>query len=392
MLIRIRRTNLIKYLYKLLFIIVGTLPKKSNVVVFESFLGKQYSCNPRAIYEKLTSDFPGFTCYWSVDPKYLSRFGEYDLNVLPRFSLRWLLVMARAKYWVSNSRLPLWVPKPYKTVYLQTWHGTPLKKLGVDIEEVHMPGTNTENYKKNFTSESNRWDYLISPNDYSTEIFTRAFRFKGEIIKSGYPRNDYLIHSSGDDVRKIKSSMGIPNNKKVILYAPTWRDNEYHKRGQYKFSLMLDLEKMHKELGQEYIILLRLHYLVADQVDLSDYEGFVVDASNHTDIRELYVISDLLLTDYSSVFFDYAILKRPMIFFVYDIENYRDNLRGFYFNFEEEAPGPLVKDTDEVIGTIKGITNTKLKSDRQKFNEYASRFVHLEDGNATSRVIEKVFK
>src|SRR5690606_38460746 len=123
----------------------------------------------------------------------------------------------RAKYWVNNVRLPGWMPKPAGTVYVQTWHGTPLKKLGIDIEEVHMPGTETSNYKANFLNESAKWNYLVSPNAYSTEIFTRAFGYKGQVIESGYPRNDLLAAPSETLASTIKKQLGIPDEKKVML-------------------------------------------------------------------------------------------------------------------------------------------------------------------------------
>src|SRR5699024_2032703 len=132
-------------------------------------------------------------------------------------------------------------------------------------------------------------------------------------------------------------------------YAPTWRDNDFYAIGRYKLNLQLDLEKMQEQLGGDYIVLIRAHYLVAEHLDLTSFKGFVQDVSLYPDINELYLMSDLLITDYSSVFFDYANLERPMIFFTYDIESYRDELRGFYFDFENEAPGPIVKTTDEVI-------------------------------------------
>ncbi len=388
LLLRIKRGGTIKRLYKLAFIIVGKLPAKKNVVVFESFLGKQYSCNPRAIYEYMKRNYPDYEMYWSIDPRHSHIFKDKGLNILPRFSIPWLFKMARAKYWVSNSRLPLWIPKPAHTVYLQTWHGTPLKRLAADMDEVHMPGTDTENYKRNFLNESSRWDYLISPNRYSSEIFARAFGFNKNMIESGYPRNDYLHnHDDAETISEIKNRLNLPKDKQVILYAPTWRDNEFYSVGKYKFNLKLDLDKMQKELGNNYIILLRMHYLIAENLDLNNYSGFAYDVSHHTDISELYVISDLLITDYSSVFFDYANLKRPMIFYVYDIDNYRDTLRGFYFDFEEQAPGPLVKTTEEVIDQIRN-KESLIQSDYEAFYE---KFCYLENGQSSKRVVEEVF-
>ncbi len=385
---RLKQLSVTKALYKTIFFLLGLLPKKKKTLIFESFLGKQYSCNPRAIYEYIQTNYEGYTCYWSYDPRYRNQFDDYGLHLLPRFSIKWLLVMSRAKFWISNSRLPLWIPKPKNTIYLQTWHGTPLKKLGVDIEEVHMPGTTTEQYKNNFTTESSRWNYLISPNHYSSQIFTRAFDFKGELIESGYPRNDFLVNHTLDDIHLILTKIGVPVGKKVILYAPTWRDNEYHKKGHYSFSMQLDLEKMQKELGEEYVILMRLHYLVADQLDLQRFKNFAYDVSSYSDIRELYVVADMLITDYSSVFFDYSILKRPMIFFTYDIDTYRNKLRGFYFDLEEQAPGPLVKTTEDVIGEVKNMSQKLVNVTHR--NAFFKDFIDLEDGRATERVVKKL--
>ncbi len=330
--------------------------------------------------------------YWSADRRHVNDFAKKELQYVRRFSLKWLFLMTRAKYWVTNSRLPLWIPKPQGTIYVQTWHGTPLKRLAADMDEVHMPGTNTEKYKRNFLYEASKWDYLVSPNAYSTEIFKRAFGFEKTMIESGYPRNDFLInHNDQETIVQLKKNCDLPLDKKVILYAPTWRDNQFYAKGKYKFDLQFDLEQMKKELGDEYVIALRLHYLVAENLDLTGFEGFVFDLSHHEDIRELYLIADLLITDYSSVFFDYANLKRPMIFFVYDIEDYRDHLRGFYLDFEKEAPGPLVKTTEEIIEEVKQIDQNGF-TPSEKIEDFYRKFCYLEDGRASERVVKEVFK
>lgn len=371
---------------------VSLFPADSKLIIFESFLGKQYSCNPRAIYEYLKENHPEYKMYWSVDPKYSSSFTGKDVEILYRFSIKWLLVMARAKYWVFNSRMPGWIPKPSHTTYLQTWHGTPLKKLAADMDEVHMPGTTTENYKANFLRESSRWDYLISPNEYSTKIFKRAFNFKKEMIESGYPRNDYLYNCNDErTIKDIKIKLGIPQDKKVLLYAPTWRDNDFYQVGKYKFDLKLDLDMIREKLGNEYVILLRMHYLIAENMDITSYEGFAYNVSQHEDIRDLYLISDILITDYSSVFFDFANLRRPMIFFVYDIEQYRDQLRGFYFDFEHTAPGPLIKTTIECIDEIMKLENNGYALP-ENYEEFYKKFCYLETGESSKRVVENVLR
>jgi len=391
LLTKIKRHRIVTQIYKRAFKLASYLPVKKNLIVFESYSGKQYSCNPRAIYEYLKQNHLQYEMLWSVDKNFEENFKKENIPYVKRFSIRWLMSMARAQYWVNNARLPLWIPKPNHTTYLQTWHGTPLKKLAEDMDEVYIPGTNTELYKKNFRTATSKWDYLISPNRYSTEIFKRAFNFNKTVIESGYPRNDFLYnHRDSETIQKIKEKCNIPLDKKVILYAPTWRDDNYYSKGKYKFDINLDLNKLKDQFGNDYVIILRMHYLVAEQFDLSSFKGFAFDLSNHEDIRELYLISDLLITDYSSVFFDYANLKRPILFYVYDIEHYRDNLRGFYFDFEKEAPGPLLTTTDEVIQAIKDVEQCNFQVN-ELFQSFYNKFCYLENGNSSKKVVENLF-
>ncbi|WP_152446651.1 CDP-glycerol glycerophosphotransferase family protein [Bacillus sp. THAF10] len=387
------KTKIIQWIYKKLFDIIAKVPAKKKIIVFESFMGKQYSCNPRAIYEYLKVQPSDYVIFWSVDKRYRNDIKETDLNILSRFSLQWLWIMPRATYWVTNSRLPEWIKKPKNTVYLQTWHGTPLKKLGVDIEEVVMPGTTTENYKKNFLKETKKWDYLIAPNQYSAEIFQRAFGFEGNMLVSGYPRNDYLINENNQHtIEQIKKKLGIPSSKKVILYAPTWRDDLYYEVGKYKMKLQLDLEQMYHELKEDYVIILRMHYLVSENLSeyIDKFKGFVYDTSNYEDIKELYLISDLLITDYSSVFFDYLCLDRPILFFTYDFQKYQQEIRGFYFDLHTESPGPLLVNTAEILAAIRGLEAKNFKVEEPHFT-FKQKFCELEDGHATKRVVETVF-
>ena len=358
---------------------------KENLVFFESFLGKSYSDNPKYIYEYLINNNMGYKCVWSVREK-------KDIPGNPiqvkRFSLRYYYYLARAKYWVSNIRLPKSLDKREGNVYLQTWHGTPLKTLVFDQKDIYSADPK---YKENFYIQSRRWDYLNSPNQYSSDIFRSAFKFDKEMLEFGYPRNDILYQKdTKESIRGLKEKMGIPLDKKTILYAPTWRDDEFYSRGNYKFTLKLELDKMQANLGDEYIILLRTHYHIANRLDVSEYEGFVYDFSRYDDIAELYLASDILITDYSSVFFDYANLKRPILFYTYDLEKYRDNLRGFYFDMEKEVPGPLLMTTDEVVDAVINIEDIK-DSYRETYGQFYNKFCQWDDGNASENTVKKVF-
>lgn len=363
-------------------------PIKSNLVIFESFHGKQFSDNPRAIYDYLVKHKPNYYLIWSIQKGSEAVFNAHNVPYVRRLSIKWCYYMARSKYWVFNTRTPKWLNKKNDNIFIQTWHGTPLKKLGLDINDVKMPGTSTEQYRKNIILESQKWDYLISPNYYSTKIFKNAFNYNGEIIETGYPRNDFLVKNNDRrSIEKTKLKLGLPQDKKIILYAPTWRDDEYFSQGRYKFNLQLDIQELQNNLGDNYILVLRTHYLIAEELNIEKYTDFAFDFSNHHDIRELYIVADYLITDYSSVFFDFKILKRPVIFFAYDLDKYRESLRGFYFNFEKDAPGPIVSTTREVIEMILNLENGSME-----YLDFFSKYCYLEDGKATERVVKEIFE
>lgn len=379
------KTKFKLFIYKCFF---TKLPIKEDLVLLESFQGRSYSDSTKYIYEYMLEHYPNKKYVWSMNEK---REIPGNPKQVKRLSLSYYYYLAKSKYWISNSRMPNHVIKRKENIYLQTWHGTPLKRLAGDMEEVHMPGTNSVKYKRNFFNETQKWDYLVSPNAYSSEIFKRAFWFDKKMIESGYPRNDILYTKNDEEhITKIKKELGIPVEKKVILYAPTWRDDEYYEKGKYKFSLKLDLDKMRDKFGDEYVIILRMHYFVASQMDVSHLEGFAYDLSSYSDIGELYLISDILITDYSSVFFDYAHLKRPILFFTYDIDKYRDSLRGFYFDMEKEVPGPLLTTSDEVLQSIKNINEISLDY-KEKYEGFYEKFCSWDDGNASKKVIDEVF-
>ena len=233
-------------------------------------------------------------------------------------------------------------------------------------------------------------NYLISPNEFTTEKLRSSFAYEGEVLEYGYPRNDILYNYTDEMVDKIKSDLNLPKDKKVILYAPTWRDDESYDIGKVRFNLKLDLDNLKESLSDEYIVLIRTHYFIANNLDLSRFEGFVFDVSKYEDIAELYLISDILITDYSSVFFDFANLKRPILFYTYDLDKYSNMLRGFYMDIHTEVPGPLLYTTDEVVDAIKNIDSVNMKY-HDRYEEFYKRFCSIDDGNASKRIVEKIW-
>lgn len=365
------------------------VPINDNVIFFESSVGRNYSGNPKYVYEEMIRQGldKKFKCIWSLEDTALEIPG--NAKKVKKTGLAYLYYLAIAKIWVCDTRMPSFLVKRSETTYIQLWHGTPLKKLAMDMdilsssEEMEL-----SEYKRLFKKNTETWDYLISQSDYTTEKFRSCFDFENEILTTGFPRNDVL--STNNDLKSInsiKSVYNIPKDKKIILYAPTWRDDEFYKNGIYKFSSQIDFDFLKKELSDTYIILVKLHYLVKDPVDWSNYEGFVYKCDHLHDIQELYLISDILVTDYSSVMFDYALLKRPMIIYAYDYKKYRDNLRGFYFDIFEEFPGPIVENTSDLVGSIK---NYDYNDYERKYNEFLDKFTSFDDGSASIKIVNLI--
>lgn len=376
------QSNLLNYLGRV-------LPKK-NIIIFESFFGRQFSDNPKALYEYIKKNYPQYKLYWNVREDLIPYFQEHKIPYTVRFGYKGLLKQAQAKYFITNTRRPFRWDKPQGTTLLQTWHGTPLKTIGTDVQLVTMPVHDPGKYHQQVVRDSSRWDYLIAPNKYSADIMSRAFRKDtNQMMLTGYPRNDILINYTPEDIARIKGDLGLDPNKKLVLYAPTWRDDEFVKAHEFTAQLRLDLAELQDRFGSDVTFLIRTHYMIANSLDLTQFTN-AVNVSDYQDISELYLISDVLITDYSSVMFDYSILRRPIIFYTYDLEQYAGTIRGFYFDFTKAAPGKLVKTTTEVGDELADIFTNGWQPDQQYIN-FTERFDEWMDGKASERVVNELF-
>src|SRR5699024_3071102 len=218
-----------------------TVPTDKKLILFESGVGKQYSDSPRAIYEEIVKRNLDYKFIW-VCNKNVRFIDIENTKRIQRLSLSYYYYLAKSKYWVNNQNFPTYIEKPSQTVYLQTWHGTPLKKMLHDIENVMG---RSDDYVSRVSQAVKSWSYLISPNRYATKAFKSAFRYEGKILEIGYPRNDLFYNENhGVISQKVYSRLHIPKNKKVILYAPTFRDNQTTKNNRFKFDIEMDLNKM----------------------------------------------------------------------------------------------------------------------------------------------------
>lgn len=367
---------------------VHLLPIQKDVVILESNLGRNYLGNPRAIYEEIVRRGldQKFKCYYILNnPKAVQLPGNG--KKVKNGRLRYYYLMAVAGIWICDTRFQNYIIKRKGVTYIQTWHGTPLKKLALDMERVDMAETtNLEEYQQEFRKNSATWDYLISQNPFSTQTFRRAFDFHGEILEIGYPRNDILFQkNSEEEILKLKKKFSLPVNRRIMLYAPTWRDNAYYNKESYKFATKMDFEQMYRAFQADSILLVKYHYLVKEMVDWSKYEGFVREMDASVDISELYLVSDLLITDYSSVMFDYSLLHRPMFFYTYDLDNYKNQLRGFYFDLTKEAPGPIVGETEDLIHSIEDYC---AKEYEQATKDFDQTYHPFDDGHAAEKIVD----
>jgi CDP-glycerol glycerophosphotransferase len=352
-----------------------------RTVLFDSWRGK-YADNPRAISEELHRRDPSFRQIWVL---------EKDDPLLPGYvetvapcSWHHLAWMGRAQYVVSNGGMPIYWRKKPGQLYLQTWHGSPLKKLAFDIEKPRW--ARAERYLRHFRRDVQSWDALLSQSSFATAVQRACFRYGGRVLDSGYPRNDLLLSNEAERERvrdATRRRLGLDPAARVVLYAPTWRDS-------YTFAEEIDLGRIADELGDGTVFLLRAHNHVARTVAAQPHPS-VIDVSRVPDTRELLLAADVMIADYSSIIFDFALTGRPILFFTHDIEYYRDELRGMYIDLEAEAPGPILRTVPELVGGLRALDNGLPARHREAYERFVAKHTEFDDGQASERAVEAFF-
>ena len=371
------------------------VPVDDKTILFIAFHGRGYSDNPKAIHQYMIQDdrFKDYTFVWAIKNHKKKNLDIPHAKIIEYFSFSYFYYLAHAKIWVVNCKLPGYVLKKENQIYLQTWHGTPLKKLAHDIDvpegtTFYRSQMDAQSMFKTYDVDVARYNYMISPNAFCTKVFPSAFAINPErLIETGYPRNDILSKVDENRVINKKKELHIPLDKKVILYAPTWRDNSYVASG-YTFKLQADFRKWKEILQKDYIVLFKPHYLIINTFkEDKELDGFLYSIDATLDIAQFYELADVLVTDYSSVFFDYAILNRPIYFYMYDLEEYANDLRGFYLDINKDLPGKIYRDEEMMLKDIE--CNQYDYEYLKKFNSY---FNNREDGNASKRVVDILFE
>jgi CDP-glycerol glycerophosphotransferase len=352
------------------------LPVKKGSVVFESHMGLSYSDSPKYIYEALRRHGYQGRMTWSYAEN-TNGFPK-DADLVARNSWSYLRALARAEFWVDNQGFPQWLAKRKQTTYIQTWHGTALKTMGVHTPQVKAMLTGQ---RKALSRAVNRFDHFLVRGEWDIRTLVEAFEMRAEPLRVGYPRNDLLLAPNRAELSaSLRARFGFPADKTVLLYAPTFRNTSGPFKPDFSF------EDFAREFGDTHLLLVRAHYL--NTVAVPDKaRAAVQDVSKYPDVTELFLASDALITDFSSVMFDYALLDRPLVFFAPDKAGYTRD-RGTYFDLEAEAPGPYTTDQDSFFKALHALTPDSHRAQRQAF---AKRYGEYENGDAAERVYERFF-
>ena len=348
------------------------VPMDDKSVIFSAH-SRKYNDSPKAIYEYMISrpEYKDYTFYWALDDASVEIPGKAH-KVIPD-TFEYFRVALKCKYWITCVNIERSLRfKKKKCIYLNTWHGIPIKTVGNEAS-----GRNDYDFSY--------IDFFCVSGEYEVPIYEKSFNIlESHFIRTGMPRNDSLYVTTKEEINDLREKCGIRADKKILLYAPTWRDSKDGGKS-YNIKPPMNMEKWKKKLGNDYILLFRTHPYTNKLIGV-EFDDFVKDFSDYPDINDLMKIADILISDYSAAIFDYSILERPIISFAYDCDEYSRE-RGFAMNIRDEMPGGICETEDEVINRILHIDYDKevraVIAFKNKYMTYG--------GSATLQCIEKVF-
>lgn len=366
------------------------LPRDESLAVYAAYWYRGYFCNPAAIYEKARELAPSVRGVWVVNRARAAGMPK-GVPYVVAGTRAYYRALARATWLVNNVNFPDFVVKRPGSVHVMTHHGTPLKVMGLDeyryparaLQDAGRPAAMVRTSAARLLRRCDRWDFSITQNAFTTQVWERAYPCRYETLEVGYPRNDRLANATPDQVREARAKVGIPEGKMAILYAPTHR--EYHT----EYRPALDVEDFADELGPDTVVLSRAHYFYVRPGATGPALQNVLDVSGYPAVEELYLAADVLITDYSSMMFDYAVLDRPIVIFAPDWATYR-TVRGVTFDLLAEPPGAVATNYRDLLdlfatGAYQDDAATKARA------HFRGRFCSLDDGRAAERVVSRVF-
>ncbi|QKW11875.1 bifunctional glycosyltransferase family 2 protein/CDP-glycerol:glycerophosphate glycerophosphotransferase [Verrucosispora sp. NA02020] len=357
-------------------------PVDENLAVYAAYWYRGYACNPAAVYEAARRLAPHVRGVWIVrrDRVHTLPDGvEYVVAGTPAYHR----VLARARWLINNVNFPDSVRKRPGTVHVQTHHGTPVKVMGLDQQRYPLGATGMD--FAGLLRRVDRWDFSVSANSFSTQMWERAYPAAYTTLEVGYPRNDRLVTASAEEVLRLRAELGVGLGERVVLYAPTHREHLPGYRPPF------DPERFLDALGPSGVLLMRSHYFHDRDRRTSGprSRARILDVSDHPRVEDLYLAADVLVTDYSSAMFDYAVLDRPIVVYAPDWDAYRLT-RGVYLDVTAEAPGAVARTFPGLLDVFRSGALETPEADRARA-AFRERFCSLEDGHAAERVARRVF-
>ncbi|WP_307813506.1 CDP-glycerol glycerophosphotransferase family protein [Streptomyces sp. N35] len=301
-------------------------------------------------------------------------------------SREWYEALARARVIVTSGHLPDWFERREGQRVVQTWQGTPLKRVGLDLTDTLYADHSHLDVLPRLSAQ---WSVLVSPSRHASSVLPRALSYEGDVLDAGSPRNDVLFaEDRGKIADRVRAELGLApeDDRRIVLYAPTYRDHLAHTAGRFRYEPALDFPSLERALGDDHVLLVRRHPLAAGRL-LGAHAPFARDVTTYPNAAELLLIADVLITDYSSLMFDFAHTGRPMLFHTYDLEHYRDTVRGFTLDFEAAAPGPLLTSTGEIVEALRDL-DTMAARHADAYAAFRQAYGDLDDGRAAARVAD----
>ncbi|MBW9214121.1 CDP-glycerol glycerophosphotransferase family protein [Mumia sp. zg.B53] len=348
-----------------------------RLAYFECYYGTSATDSARAIHDELRRRGSDLELVWGVADLSVA-VPEGGRGVL-RGSREWWEVLAQARFLTFNAGLPYGLRRRSGQTVVQTWHGTPFKRLGSD-----RPGFGQDRQGSAATAASvARWDALLAGNPHSADVFGRVWGYDGPIVQLGYPRNDALAGADAAEVARVRRALGIEDDRLVVLYVPTWRD------GNRVMDQFLDTDEVVRGLGRKVTVLVRGHMNIsgwATRIGGRD----VLDVTGYPEINDLFLAADVAVTDYSSIMFDYSVTGKPLVFLAPDLDDYRDRRRGTYLDLEESGPGPVVRSTAAVVRVLRDLETTQTQF-AARYAAWRAAYNPLDDGRAAARVVDALY-
>ncbi|MBR4629678.1 MAG: CDP-glycerol glycerophosphotransferase family protein [Treponema sp.] len=370
-------------LYKIFYLLVPFLKINKNKVVFSSFRGNKYGDNPKYIAEELHKEMPEMQLVWLINR--LKNVSEIDfppyIKVVNQNSFKALYELATAKFWVDNFRKAFFVPKRKGQFYLQLWHGAlALKGIEKDVEDKLE-----KKYVKQAKKDSKYTDLCVAGTQHLHNIYKNSFWYDGKIIDTGSPRNDILFSTDEAKKSEIRKQLNCAEEE-ICLYAPTFRNNA--DTSVYNIDYKLLKSTLEQKFGGTWKIFIRLHPQMVFMKSKLNIPDFVTDVSAYPDSQELLLVSECVVTDYSSIIYDFAITKRPAFIFATDYEYYKQSERSLYFSLEE-TPFKLSQTNEQLV---KNINSFNLPDYEEELNEFNKKFGVFDNGTSSSKVCEIILK